>query len=60
MRVFNLNLKISDGTLCSRVKEVGIKLTNEVWTEIADLKLEGEQSHLGVEGFHKFIVYQDY
>lgn len=52
-------MKISKGTFCSRVKGVDIKLTEDVWTEIAGLKLEGESCHLGMEGFHKFSVYQD-
>lgn len=30
VRVFYSNLKISDGTLCSRVKGVDIKLTEEI------------------------------
>ncbi|KOM57741.1 hypothetical protein LR48_Vigan11g077400 [Vigna angularis] len=59
VRVFYSNLKISDGTLCSRVKGVDIKLTNEVWTDIAGFRLEGQKCHLGMEGFHKFTIYQD-
>lgn len=59
VRVFYCNLRIRDVTLCSRVKGVDIKLTDEVWTEIVGLKLVGEKCHLGIGGFHKFIVYQD-
>ncbi|XP_047161390.1 uncharacterized protein LOC124831443, partial [Vigna umbellata] len=59
VRVFYSNLKISDGTLCSRVKGVYIKLTHEVWNNIASYHLRGEKCHLGMEGFHKFTVYQD-
>lgn len=58
VRVYYSNLKIRDETLCSRVKGVHIKLTNEVWTKITCLRLGGEKCHLGVEGFHKFTVYQ--
>ncbi|WVZ14809.1 hypothetical protein V8G54_012375 [Vigna mungo] len=59
VKVFYCNLKISDRTLCYKVKGVDIKLTNEVWTEIKGFKLNGEKCHLGIEGFHKFTVYQD-
>lgn len=48
-----------DDTLFSRVKGVDIKLTNEVWTELAGLKLGGEKCQLGIEGSHKFTEYQD-
>ncbi|BAT96027.1 hypothetical protein LR48_Vigan02g075100 [Vigna angularis] len=58
-RVFYSNLKIRDETPCSRVKGIDIKLTDEIWIEIAGLRLGGEKCHLGVEGFHKFTVYQD-
>lgn len=34
VRVFYFNLKISEGTLCSRVKGVDIKLTEDVWYSI--------------------------
>lgn len=57
--VFYFNMRISDGTICSRVKGVDIKLIDEVWFEIAAFKLGGEQCYLQMEGFHKFIVYQD-
>lgn len=59
VRVFYYNMRLSDGTLCSKVKGVNIKLTDEVWTEIADFKLGREKCHLGIDGFHKFIMYQD-
>ncbi|KOM57631.1 hypothetical protein LR48_Vigan11g066400 [Vigna angularis] len=42
-----------------RVKGVDIKLTDEVWSEIAGFTIEGERCHLGMDGFHKFSVYQD-
>ncbi|KOM40961.1 hypothetical protein LR48_Vigan04g115900 [Vigna angularis] len=57
VRVFYSNLKISDGTLCSRVKGVDIKLTDDVWTTIVGFR--GEKSHLGIDGLQKFSVYQD-
>lgn len=44
-------------TLCSRVKGIDIKLTNEVWSSIG--KIGGEKCHLGIEGFHKFTEYQN-
>ncbi|WVY92733.1 hypothetical protein V8G54_031821 [Vigna mungo] len=50
----------NEGTLCSKVKGIDIKLTNEIWSEIAGLKLGGERCHLGMEGFHKFSDIQDY
>lgn len=59
VRVFYSNLKISDGTLCSRVKGIDIKLTEEVWESIAGFRAGGEKTHLGIEGLHKFSVYQD-
>ncbi|KOM57961.1 hypothetical protein LR48_Vigan11g099400 [Vigna angularis] len=59
VKVFYYNLWISEGTLCSRVQGVDIKLIDDIWTNIAGLKLGGERCHLGMEGFHKFSVYQD-
>lgn len=59
VRVFYYNLKISDGTLYSKFKGVDIKLANEVWTKVAGFKLGGEKCHLGINGFHKFTIYQD-
>lgn len=59
VKVLYCNMRISDGTLCSRVKGVDIKLTNEVWTEIDDFKLGGQKCHLGIEEFLKFTLYQD-
>lgn len=59
VKVFYCNLKIVDDTLCSRVKGVDIKLTDDVWTKLAGLKLGGEKCHLGIEGFHKFTEYQN-
>ncbi|KOM49360.1 hypothetical protein LR48_Vigan08g018700 [Vigna angularis] len=46
VRVFYSNLKISDGTLCSTMKGVDIKLTDEVWTNIGCFRLGGEKCHL--------------
>ncbi|WVZ17332.1 hypothetical protein V8G54_010314 [Vigna mungo] len=59
VRVFYCNLKISDGTLYSIVKEVDIKLTEVVWTDITGLKLGGERCYRGTNGFDKFSMYQD-
>lgn len=59
VKVLYYNLRIENDTLCSRVKGFDIKVTDDVWTEIAGLKLEGERCHLGIEGFHKFSIYQD-
>lgn len=55
--MFYSNLKISDGTLCSKVKGIDIKLTEEVWTNIGGFRFGGEKCHMGIEGFHKFRVY---
>ncbi|KOM54826.1 hypothetical protein LR48_Vigan10g071800 [Vigna angularis] len=59
VKVFSCNLKINEGTLYSKVKWVDIKLTEEVWVDIAGLKMEGEKCHLGIDGFHKFSIYQE-
>lgn len=46
VKVFYYNLKIGDGTLYSKVKGVDIKLTEEVWIDIAEHKIGGERCHL--------------
>ncbi|KOM40693.1 hypothetical protein LR48_Vigan04g089100 [Vigna angularis] len=48
VKVFYCNLKISDGTLCSRVKGIDIKLTKEVWTNIAGDDVLEIKEHLNL------------
>ncbi|KOM40887.1 hypothetical protein LR48_Vigan04g108500 [Vigna angularis] len=60
VRVFYSNLKISDGTLCSRVKGVEIKLTKDVWTSITGFRPKDEKCHLVIEGMNKFSMYQNF
>ncbi|WVZ03628.1 hypothetical protein V8G54_024434 [Vigna mungo] len=53
-------LQVSKEKLANRWSIVGAVLFKlVVWTDIAELKLGGKRCHLGIEGFHKFSVYQD-
>ncbi|KAG2384652.1 hypothetical protein LR48_Vigan10g123600 [Vigna angularis] len=45
VQVFYANLKVVDGVICSRVKDVDIKIDDEIWLCFTGLKEEGFMSH---------------
>lgn len=51
-------MKISDGTLCSRIKGANVKLDEDVRTSIVGFRLGNEKNHLGIKDLHKFSIYQ--
>jgi len=58
IRVFYANLQCEEDLLTSRVKEVNIVLTPEIWTSIAGFRIAGILAHRGFPGANRLDIYQ--